>query len=100
MHSCLYSNGVQVYKRTKYKVPYYPYYGKAYRYYHLHVENSENEYWQLHEAWISKFEDWLEAQGAHFHRRDLHMNQNHNIFFATDEQRVIFLLKVSSIEFK
>ena len=39
--------------------------------------------------------DWLEEQGAYFHRRSPSAKQNHNIFFATDEQRTMFLLKVT-----
>lgn len=76
-----------MYKRTKYKVAFYPAYTNAYKYYRQHV-NTESA------ALIDEFETWLVDQGAYFHKRDPHMKQNHNLFFDTDEQRVMFILKV------
>ena len=85
-----------MYKRTKYKIPFYPSYINGCEYFRANVkEYEETNYHNDHEAFLVHYEDWLEAQGAHFHRRSPYMKQNHNIFFDTDEQRVIFLLKVS-----
>lgn len=81
-----------MYKRTKYKIPFYPAYINASYYYRDHVY--KDTYTNDHEQWLAKFEDWLESQGAYFHKRSPSAKQNHNIFFASDEQRTMFLLKV------
>ena len=85
-----------MYKRTKFKIPFYPAYNDAYKYFLENVANyDENPYRIDHELFLLHFEDWLEEQGTYFHRRSPYAKQNHNIFFETDEQRVMFLLKVS-----
>ena len=78
-----------MYKRTKYKIPYYPAYINAYNYYRTQVEPLT-----VGEEYFTRFELWLSGQGAYFHKRSPFAKQNHNIFFDTDEQRVMFLLKV------
>lgn len=82
-----------MYKRTKYKVPYYPAYTNAYKYYRANVEPPIPGV-AYGDTFLVRFEEWLVAQGAHFHRRELYAKQNHNMFFDTDEQRIMFLLKV------
>lgn len=82
-----------MYKRTKYKVAFYPAYVNACNYFRDYIDNED--YHNNHDSWLVKYEDWLESQGAYFHRRDPHMKQNHNLFFASDEQRTIFLLRIS-----
>ena len=81
--------GYSMYKRTKYKVPFYPTYVNAFNYYQAQVEASV-----VGEEYFTRFELWLSGQGAYFHGRSPSAKQNHNIFFETDEQRVMFLLKV------
>ena len=86
--------GYSMYKRTKYKIPFYPAYTNAYNYYRANVEPPIPGV-LYGDAVLIRFEEWILAQGAHFHRRSPSAKQNHNIFFDTDEQRVMFLLKVS-----
>ena len=82
-----------MYKRTKYKVAFYPAYTNAYKYYREHIERPIPGV-EYGDAIINRFEEWLLTQGAYFHRRDPYMKQNHNIFFESDDQRLMFLLKV------
>lgn len=83
-----------MYKRTKYKLVFHQYYPKAYVYYRTHIDTTPTSQLNGEQHYID-FEDWMLAQGAYFHRRNPAMKQNHNLFFETDEQRTMFLLKVS-----
>ena len=71
------------------KIPFYPAYTNAYKWYHAKHQGS----YLNGDIELLAFESWLVGQDAHFHLRSPTMKQNRWFYFDAEQEMVLFALK-------